>query len=116
MFTGVQIRVIRLRKYLYWMLLKHHKYVWKSLKFIVFYGVLRFQNKYGCSILIAVCYPPEYFYLIIALAAEIQWHVVGAPSKRIRECHHSRAITEIMVGGWGILSLQVPAPNVHHGG
>ena len=69
------------------------------MEFIVFYNVWRFQNEYGCSILIARCFPPEYFYLMIALAAEIQWHVVGAPSKRANEWQHSRAITVIMVGG-----------------
>ena len=63
------------------------------------YNVWRFQNEYGCSILINVCFPPESCYLIIALAVEIQWHVVGGPSKRVNVGQHSRAITAIRVVG-----------------
>ena len=34
-----------------------------AFKFIVFYNALRFQNEYGCSTLIVLCFPPEYFLL-----------------------------------------------------
>ena len=88
----------------------------KSLKFIVFYNVWRFQNEYGCSVLVALCFPSEYLYIIIALAAEILWYVVGSPRKESMSVTHSRAITGIGVGGWWIPTLQVYAPNVHHGG
>ena len=39
------------------------------------------------------------FYLMIALAGEIRWHVAGGPSNGINDWQHSRAITVIMVGG-----------------
>ena len=65
--------------------------------------------------LVKRCVPPEYVYIIIALSAEIQWHVVGGPSKMINDWQDSRAITAIRVGGWHFPALQAPAPNVHHG-
>ena len=106
MLSGVLIRVIRFRKYVCWMLLRHHKSHAKSLKFLAFYNVWRFQNEYGCSILIALCFPPAYVYIIVCLAVEIQWYVEGSPSNG---SNHSRAIIVIMVGGWGIPTFQVYA-------
>ena len=88
----------------------------KSYKNIVFYSVWRFYNEYGCSILIALCFPLEYVNFNIALAAEIQWHVVGGPSKRGNDWQHSRAIIGIRVGWWHLPMLQVYALNVHHEG
>ena len=41
--------------------------------------------------------------------------VAEGPQKKINDWHDSRAITVDGVGGWWILTLQVPAPNVHHG-
>ena len=47
---------------------------------------------------VRVLLPTRDVYLIIALVVEIQWHVVGGPSKRVKEWQHSRAIIVIMVG------------------
>ena len=82
----------------------------------MFYIAWRFQNEYGCSILVARCFPLEYFYIIIALAVEIQWHVVGSPPKGPMSVTHSRAITWLGVGGWHLPTLHLYAPNDHHGG
>ena len=57
-----------------------------------------------------------FLYLMIALAVEIQWHVVGAPSDRVNDWQHSRTTTAIRVGGWLTPTLQDPTPNVHNGG
>ena len=54
----------------FWDIINHHH---KSLRFNVFYNVWRFQNEYGCSIWIALCLPPGYLYVIMALAAEVLW-------------------------------------------
>ena len=81
----------------------------------MFYIVWRFWNEYGCSILIALCFPLKYLYVNIALVGKIQLHVVGEPCKRANDCQHSRAITVIRVGGCHLLALHISALNVHHG-
>ena len=65
MLPRVQIRFIWPQKYFCWRLpdiINNHT---KSYKSVVFYSVWRFQNEYGCSMLLALCFSPESFYVTL---------------------------------------------------